>query len=501
MVNAASSVLARVINVGGLLWMLQYLLTRIPPEEFAVYPVLAAVMVFVPLFFSIFTGGVARYVVEAYAKGDSQRATALVSSIVPLLAAYSLGFLSLGLVFAWSIDSIFTIPPQMTSSARIMMMLLVISFALQMLLLPFGVGYHVRQRYVEFNLLQLGRDTFRILLLYLLLVEIGPAVIWVVVATVIADQVHLAVVTWRSVAMAPELRFRFRLYDRTMAGKLLSFGLWTTLGQLAGVMYVNAATLMLNLYGTALDVTNYHLGATCFRQLQSLIALARQPLQPALIAMHAKGERARMARTTLRGGRYGLWVALAVATPLGLYATEFIDLYIGERFSDAALILMLFMAIIPFSQPTVLLPIIAMAMAQVRAFNVAAFISTGMGLVLMLVFLLLGEMGAVGVTLALTLVTIVAQVVYFWPLQHRLAGFGFRELWREMLVPGLAPATAGAVAWGALKISVPLDDWIPLGLAVVAGGVVYMAVLLRFGFDTEDWRMIRSFSRKRGNVR
>lgn len=481
--------------------MLQYLLARIPPDEFAIYPVLAAVMVFAPLFFSIFTGGIARYVVEAYAKDNSWRATELVSSIVPPLFVFSLFFLILGLVLAWFIGLVFNIPSQMVPSAQVMMAILTASFALQMALLPFGVGYHVHQRYVEFNLLQLGRDSLRIGLLYLLLTEVSPAVIWVVVATVIADQLHLAVVTWRSVRMTPGLKFRPRLYDRALARNLISFGLWTTFGQLANVMYVNAGTLVLNLYGSALDVTNYHLGATAFRQLQSLIALARQPLQPALIAMHASGERERMARTALRGGRYGLWVALAVATPLGLYAPEFIELYIGDRFADAALVLTLFMVIFPFSQPTVLLPIIAMAMAQVRAFNIAAFVSTSLGLGMMLVFLILGEMGAVGVALALTAVTLVAQLVYFWPLQSKLVGFGGRELWNDMLLPGLAPAVAGAMIWFPLKFCNLLDGWVPLGLASAAGGVVYLVVMLRFGLDAEDWRMVRGFSGRRGDGR
>ena len=82
-INSASSVLAKIVNMTVLLWVYQYLLKRIPAEEFAVLPVVTAIMVFAPLFFSFFTGGISRYVVEAYAKGDFERVTRIVSSIFP----------------------------------------------------------------------------------------------------------------------------------------------------------------------------------------------------------------------------------------------------------------------------------------------------------------------------------------------------------------------------------------------------------------------------------
>ena len=54
--NAVSAVLVRLLNVFLLLWVYHYLLARISPEQFAVYPVVMAMMLFAPLFFSFFTG-------------------------------------------------------------------------------------------------------------------------------------------------------------------------------------------------------------------------------------------------------------------------------------------------------------------------------------------------------------------------------------------------------------------------------------------------------------
>ena len=46
LINSASSMIARMLNVTVLLWLHRHLLGRISAEEYSIYPVLMAVMVF-----------------------------------------------------------------------------------------------------------------------------------------------------------------------------------------------------------------------------------------------------------------------------------------------------------------------------------------------------------------------------------------------------------------------------------------------------------------------
>ena len=473
-INSASSVVARVLNVTVLLWMFQYLLKRVPADEFAVYPVVSAIIVFAPLFFLFFSGGISRYVIDAYAKGDFQEVSRIVSSIVPLLGLAMAAFLGVGLALSLNIDKIFNIAPGMVEDARLMMALLVVCFAIQTSLLPIATaGFHIKQRYVEFNLLGVLRDLARIALLVILLLYVGPSVLWVVVATVVAELVYLVLVVLRARRLVPELRFKRELVDMAKAKTLMSFGLWTSVGRLGAMIYTNAATIVLNLYGSAVDVTSFYIGATVYRQLQGVISVASVPLQPALTAMNALEDRQRLANTLLRGGRYALWVSLIVATPLAVYADTFVALYLGEEYSSAAMVIVLFMVIFPFTQPTALLPMTAMATAQVRAFFLPAFLFQLLGLGLMLFFAGEWDMGAVGVTLALTLITVGSQLFYFWWLQLRLGGIALRDYWRKTLVPGITPAAAGMLVWITLDHAVVPRDWNSLFLCVGLGALAY----------------------------
>lgn len=490
-VNSLSSVVTRLLNVFVLAWMYQYMLGKISAQEFAVYPVIAAVMVFAPLFFSIFTGGISRHITDACAKDDLLGVRKIISSIFPFLTLLTAIFLVLGLIFAFNIEKVFNITQNMVDDAHLMVSLLVVSFALKMLLLPFSVGHHVRQKFVELNILTVARELLRISILLFLLLGVGPSIVWIVLATFLSNITFDLVICFRSLQILPSLQFELKLFKLSKARELISFGLWTTVGQMGAIMYTNAATMVLNLYSSAIDVTSYFIGVTLFQQIDALIRTAIMPLQPAITVMNAMAEKERLKRTVFRGGRYALWVSMIIAAPLSIFCGEFTVLYLGAGYSNAAVVLLLFMIIFPFNQGTVLLPITAMALARVREFFLPAFIFQFLGMVLMLFFAIKLNMGAVGVTLSLSIITVVSQLTYFWALLLKFTAVDFRIFFNQVLLPGLLPALSGCVVWGTLKLTLLADSWFKLGFFAALGGVVYLLTLFRFCLNTDELKDIK----------
>ncbi len=129
--NAGSKVAARLLNVTIIIWSFQYLLERIPPAELSVYPVIMALVVIPPFFFSFLTGGLNRNAVEAYARSDFEHVTRITSSIFPFVFALALTFVLLGTLFAFHVESFLNVAPGMVAEARWMTVLLAISFSLQ----------------------------------------------------------------------------------------------------------------------------------------------------------------------------------------------------------------------------------------------------------------------------------------------------------------------------------------------------------------------------------
>jgi hypothetical protein len=135
---------------------------------------------------------------------------------------------------------------------------------------------------------------------------------------------------------------------------------------------------------------------------------------------------------------------------------------------------------------------IAVAKAQVRQFNLVAVVTTFVGVTLMVVSTAVWNLGAVGVTLAMLVVTIVTHLVYFWPLLIRLAGTSPRAFVTETLIPGLTPALASGAVWVGLQAAYPVESWMTLLFHVTVGAIVYLGALLAFCLRASDRDMLRA---------
>lgn len=491
LINSASSVATQLINISVLVWLHQYLLGRISPEEYSILPVVMAVMVFVPLLTVILTSGLGRYIVEAYAKGDERRVTQIVSTMFPLLLGAGVLVLALGWTFAWHVGRILTIAPGRLWDARIMMTLLIFSAAIRIPLAPFGVGMYVRQKFVLSNCIRLCIQLLRIALLFVLLLGISTRVLWVVVASVSANLCSLPVTLTISCRLVPALRFRICEIRWKLVRELVTFGTWSFLGGLAYRIRQSADPIILNKLAGAIDVTCFHIGSLCQRQIETGLDTVLGPVGPPLTAMHAKGNKDQLRNAYLRIGRYALWLVLALAVPLMIYARELITLYVGEKYIDATTVLILLLALYPLRLGNLMLWKLAHAKAQMGPATWRAILnqSVNLGLTIYLVGWL--NMGAIGAALSSMVVGAMSLVLLTCPLGLRMANVKFIRWVEETLCPGWLPSVAGGAVWVLLRILVYPQSWLSLGGCFACGLLCYVVVLFVFCLQPQDREDLR----------
>ncbi len=486
LINSASGALARIINVSVLLWLNQYLLRRISPEEFSLYPTLTSVILLMPLATSILTAGLGRYVLAAYARGDDRGVTQIVSTMLPILAVVSGLLLAGGWLFAWHIDEILTVPPDRLWDAQVMMALLMFSIAMQPIGSLFGVGIYVRQKYILYNMMNVSNQLFRAFLLFLLLYGISARVLWVVVANVIAEATLLTGTCIVSRRMIPALRFNVREIRWRCARELISFGGWSFLGSIAHHLRQTAIPLILNKTAALTDVTFFHVGFLARRQIDVWSHVMVTPLYPVMTGMHAMGAHERVRNVYTRGGRIALWVLLLPALPAIIYSQTIIRLYIGDQYADAGVVMALTLGCLPVTAGTYMLWPLASAVGRVRLAGVAS-LATQLAVIAGAFYMVVKlQGGAVGVALATFVVLTVASVAITWRLGQRLAKITFETYVRQTLLPGLTPGCVAAVAWVLLDIALRPGTWTGLGLCTLIGMVCYVAVLLAFCLEPQD---------------
>lgn len=485
LVNSASSILAKMINVSVLIWLHQYLLSRISPEEYSLYAVLVSIVVLLPLLTTVLTGGIGRFVVAAYAKGDDREVTRIVSTMFPLLLVASIVLLAAGLVFSWYVDKVLSVAPHQVFEARIMMALLMVSVATRPPCAAFSVGLYVRQKFVLQNIIKVCSELLRLTLLFVLLFGISTRVLWVVVANVTAELCLAVVMVVISVRLVPALKFRLSEVRWELARELMSFGGWNFLAHAAARLRETAIPLILNRLATPMDVTVFYLGALPRRQIDQWTAVATIPLHPVVTGMHAVGAKARIQSIYLRGGRIGLWVVLAAAIPATIYAHLLIRLYVGNAFMDAATVMILTLAS-AVGGGCAMLWHVATATGRIRGAGVQSLVMQ-LGIIAATYYIVgVAGWGAVGAALARLVIGLVVTFVFWWPLGLALAEVTFSTWVRQTLVPGLMPACVAGVVWAALGIFVSPDTWSELGLCTAAGLLCYTVVLLAFCLEPQD---------------
>ncbi len=492
-INSLSFVGTRLLNLIVLLWLQQYLLKRISTEEYSLYPVLIAAIIFLPIFVTVLTKGLGRYPVEAYARGDDDGVTHIVSTMFPLLALASVVFLALGWTFAWYVDRILTIPPDRVWDARIMMALLFVPVIVWLPLAPFSVGLEMRQRYVIVNAIDVSKQVLRLALLFTLLFGVSTRVMWVVVASVTSEATGTIVTLFVSRHMVKSLRYRPCKIDWPLARKLMSFGGWNVVAQLADAIRTTADPIVLNKLATPLDVTCFSLGAMPLRNLHAMAMQTIGSLQTPLTALHTLDEKERLAGMYLRGCRTALWTILLPAVPLMIYSHELIMIYVGAEYILAAPVMTVLLVSILFEYVNIMMGVVAMARARVGGWATRAMIVQLINLAMTFCFVGGFRWGAIGSASATLLSMALTYPLIMWPLALRNAGLGWARWFGQTVYPGLTPAVCGAVAWFILKFAVHPNSWFTLGACTAFGSLGYLAAL--FGFcmqadDREDFRRV-----------
>jgi O-antigen/teichoic acid export membrane protein len=488
-INSASTLGERLVNLLLQVWLYQYLVKRISPEEYSLYPVLTSLFIFIPPLFGVFTSGFSRHTVQAHAREDDQGVVELTSTMFPVLLAAGTGLLVLGLLAAEFIGSIVHVVPERLTEARMMVILLSGSLAFRVVLVPFSVGLYVRQKFVIANTLTSLQTVIRLALLFVLLLGAGPRVLWVVVATVAADAAIVLMTTVLSLRALPAQKFRRSCIRWSLLPTMATFGFWNMIGWFAYLVRTSADFLVLNRLSTPQEVTTFHLASLPDNQVETTLQRATLQLQPHAVKLHTTSGIEALRGTYTRGGRYCLWAALFVATPLIVFRQELWAFYLGPAlgvFADVPLVMLLLLVRYWLDCPVFLAGIVAYAAGEMRNLAILLVLMSCTNLAFTLYLVGVLHMGAVGSALGTLISVVLWEPFVFWGFTLKLLGLKFETWFRASVVRGVLPSiVAGLFALG-LRHFMERTTLTELILAIAAVGVVYALSLLFLCFDDSE---------------
>jgi O-antigen/teichoic acid export membrane protein len=507
LINSASTVLKSVLGLSVLVFVQRYLIRNVPLEEYEVLALVYPLLLVVPLLTMVVGGGLSRFVIEAYAKGDMRRVTQIASTMFPLCLGSGVLVLAVGCLITWRIDVVLDVDPRFHRDLRIMFPILFVPAAIRTTLLPFFTGLDVKQKFLFRNILGLATEVVRISILFTLLFGVSTRVLWVVVATIPGTVADIIISLAYSRRLVPELRFAWNEMRPALVRPILAFGGWTLVARASAIMREMAGPLLLNrTENSAVQVSAYRLGSYVETRFYPTVLGPLLTLQPALTGLYASGQEERLRRTYFRMSRYLLWTFLFFAIPGMVFHSEFWLVWLGEEkaaeLSAGALLMVLLFAKSFFVFPQPILAQIALAKARNGPMAVRVVLMELMTVAGIAYLVLVRDMGAVGVGVATLAATMLINPLLIWSFGLKLTEASFPAFLRECLGRGLVPGLVAAPVWiGAWLLPLEANLW-TLMACVLAGCAVYAVALYRLCLEPGERADVgKVFARLRGRGR
>ncbi|MDP7023443.1 MAG: hypothetical protein QGH42_04230, partial [Kiritimatiellia bacterium] len=475
-INSCSTFLALVLEVSVLVWVQQYLILRISPEEYSLLPLLATVLTILLIMAQLLTSGLGRFLTVACAEQDMAQVNRIISSILPFILGLGVMVVVGGALLIASLDVVFKIEPRFLSDARLITGMLLLVFLARLLTTPFALGLYVYQKFVWMSVVEFSGGLLRLALLLALLSNFGARVLWVATAQMVAFLAMTGAKVVLSLRQMPLLRPSLAAFDWKTVREVLRFSGWLTVGKTGLSIARSADLVFLNRCALAPAVGSFHLASLIPKHLAVAMVALTGPLEPAITAMQAADRQDQLMSTFYRVGRLSLWFVGLIIVPLLMLRVPLCRLYLGARFETyeavPVLLVMIALAWVPMCFVDGLEKL-AVAKGRARGYSVILMVSHVAHIALSAHYVFVLGLGPVGVGLAGLVSMWGGLFLGFLPLGVVSFGVSLRSYLPRVVLRGLGPWLVGALTCHYVSSALPPTSWLSLVAVAVIANVAY----------------------------
>ncbi|WP_406684192.1 hypothetical protein N1F78_00240 [Seonamhaeicola sp. MEBiC1930] len=484
-VNSISMGVTKLLSITVFIWVQQFLLKRISSDEYAIYAIISSFVFLLPFITSALVGASSRYMVFEYTQKNYGKMNKVLSTSVLAHLAIGILILIISLPVLVYMDRILNIEPKLMFDAQIMFSLIVVTFVVNFIFTPFGLGLHITQKLVFKNIIDLSIEVFKISLLFTLLFAVSTKALWLVVVNCIGLLLALMIRIFYSKKLIPQINFSIGSFDKSFVGKIFSFGSWNSIILLSRYLRNFSALFLLNKFGTSGDVANFNIGRFVSRQTLQVWEPIRSSIGAPLIAMYSKKQFQRLNNTYLKGSRLALWLTSFIVFPFIIFSGEFVNLYAGESYMDAVFVIIALMSIIPFQMLNAMLPQISAAMNKQKELAIRMLLIQLINVALMIYLLLVLKLSLIELAISIAVVNIIGElfVITFFA-KHKL-NVKFREILKYGFIPGVVPGILSSFYWVFMQYTMVPETYTDLILIVLTGYIFLVIFIYLFSLKED----------------
>jgi O-antigen/teichoic acid export membrane protein len=472
--NTASNLLAQGVNIVTALAITPYLIRHLGQDLYGLWILVASLVGYFGLTDLGLRTAVGRFMAQHVARAEHEEINRLVVTAFGLLAATAVVASAFSLVCSLSFQHLFQVMPEQAPIARIVVLVMGLSFALRLPLEVFDGVLIGHARYDLNNGVEISAALARTALCVLLLRR-GFSIVALAVSALVVQTAVGAAKMWISYHICPSLSLRPRHWSPPLIRELYGFGIWTFVVFLASQIAFQGGPLVLGslvgmsavaVYSIAIRLVRYALqGAGAFTGV----------LMPIMTGYHSIKDLANEQRLLQDSVLVSLLYAGFMVVVFLIYGGPFIRAWVGPGFEESVPVL--WVLTVPMIgwilQYTFFIP--AFSKGRHR-FLAIAFLVDSLANLLVGV-LLVKTVGLVGIAIAILCTSCITMLFITPTYVCRILRIRQLQLWRQTLVPSLGGSLiAGGVLWG-LRILFEPGGLLAVGITVGGVASVYFACL------------------------
>jgi O-antigen/teichoic acid export membrane protein len=484
--STISNYVGKVVMLGTSFFLTPFILHQIGPIDFGLWALTTSIVGYGSLLDFGIGGAVIKYVAEYRAKGDMAGASRLVATALSLYTVLGLAAIALSFALAPIFPDLFNIPESERATATWLMLLSGISVGISIPATTTTAVLRGLQRFDLVSILSIVA-TLVAAISNVVMLLLGTGIVGMIAASLplmCLMQIPSVILIRR---IAPDLRLGWSGASRSLVRPVVSYS--------AAVFGINAGAQMQTktgeiVIGAALPISFI----TPFTITRGLSDVARiltdqfvKVLLPLASELHAEKDTSTLRSLYTASTRLTLVVFAPIACALIILSPYLLSVWIGPAYASYGnLVLILTIgSLIDASQWAA--TSILQGMARHRLLAVMA-IGTGI-FNLVLAVALVGPLGLTGVALGALISSAVIAFGFILPYTLRVLAVRPSEAFRSMWVPAFLPVVPMAALLYAVTLAFSLTSLVWIGLAAVAGGLVYLAVYLGIGATSAEKQM------------
>lgn len=471
-----------------------FMLKTVGDSQYGVYALSNSLISFIALLDLGLGQTLVRYISKARALGDTQQEAELNGLFLKLYSAIA----ALAVIVGTAVTLLYPLVCKKAMTAeeiglfRTVFAILLVNAVFSFPMFVFSSTINAYERFFYLKLVNLISVVLKYSIMVLLLRAGYKTVAITIVAALssILMQCAYAVYCKRKIRIS----FSFGHMDKTFAREIFWFSFYIFLNLFIDFVNSHMDKLILGAIVGTMSVTVYTFGTYFQNYFQELSLAMSGVFMPSIVNIYeTEHDMRKISDIFLRVGRLQMALLVLVLAGFTALGREFIDLWIGNAYSDAYYIGLIIMlpGLVPLTQNIGISVLRAMNLHKYRSYMYLAIAAANVAISIPLARLWGGIGAAVGTAIA----NLAGQITYMNIFYARRVGIDIKQYWKNLLsfVIMTAPVMLATVL---VKRVLPITSWLGFIIYVIIFTAVYCVLYLKTVANDYEKELLRGFKSK-----